>query len=131
MPRVVLSLTEQQLELVDASVAAGEACSRADLVRLSLAELATGTVRSRPHPRVTGLPWRWQEAIGQEPPAAGRTELGRWQIDPGTGKAIEARAGQVLRVEQIEGGQCVDLNVFSLHDYRECMHVGRIRTLHG
>src|SRR4051794_5670394 len=110
MPRVVLSLTEQQLELVDASVAAGEARSRADLVRLALTEQAAGTVYSRPHPRVTGCPWRWQEAIGQEPPAAERAELGRWQIAPGTGKAIEVRAGQVLRIEQIEGGQCVDLN---------------------
>ncbi|MDQ1174103.1 uncharacterized protein YcgI (DUF1989 family) [Microbacterium testaceum] len=41
------------------------------------------------------------------------------------------RAGQILRVSQVSGDQCADLNVFNLHDYREAMHVGRTRTLHG
>jgi uncharacterized protein YcgI (DUF1989 family) len=52
-------------------------------------------------------------------------------LQPGTGKALEVRAGQVLRIEQIEGGQCVDFNCFNLHDYREFMHCGRTRTVHG
>ncbi|WP_083473299.1 urea carboxylase-associated family protein [Frankia sp. R43] len=130
MPYVVLRLTDQQLELVDASVAAREAPTRAELVRLALTESARG-IRSRPHPRVTGRPWHWQHAITPQPSAGRRTELARWEIAPGTGRAIEVRAGQILRIEQIEGDQCVDLNVFSLHDYREFMHVGRTRTLHG
>ena len=38
-----------------------------------------------------------------------------WTLQPGTGKAFEVRAGQILRIEQIEGGQCVDFNCFNLH----------------
>jgi len=52
-------------------------------------------------------------------------------LEPGTGKALELLRGQVLRVEQIEGGQCVDFNCFNLHDYKEYMHTGRTRTLYG
>lgn len=54
-----------------------------------------------------------------------------WTLEPGTGKAIELLAGQVLRIEQVEGGQCVDFNAFNLHDYKEFMHCGRTRTVHG
>jgi uncharacterized protein YcgI (DUF1989 family) len=54
-----------------------------------------------------------------------------WTLEPGTGKAIELLKGQILRIEQIEGGQCVDFNCFNLHDYKEYMHTGRTRTLHG
>jgi uncharacterized protein YcgI (DUF1989 family) len=50
---------------------------------------------------------------------------------PGTGKAIELLAGQILRIEQVEGLQCVDFNCFNLHDYKEFMHCGRTRTVHG
>ena len=52
-------------------------------------------------------------------------------IAPGTGKALEVRAGQILRIEQVEGGQCVDFNCFNLNDYKEFMHCGRTRTVHG
>jgi uncharacterized protein YcgI (DUF1989 family) len=52
-------------------------------------------------------------------------------LEPGTGKAIELLRGQILRIEQIEGGQCLDFNCFNLHDYKEYMHTGRTRTLHG
>jgi len=52
-------------------------------------------------------------------------------IQPGTGKAVEVRAGQILRIEQVEGGQCVDFNCFNLNDYKEFMHCGRTRTVHG
>ena len=54
-----------------------------------------------------------------------------WTVQPGTGKAIELRVGQVLRIEQVDGGQCVDFNCFNLHDYKEFMHCGRTRTVHG
>ena len=63
--------------------------------------------------------------------AAERTPISSWVLEPGTGKAIELLKGQILRIEQIEGGQCVDFNCFNLHDYKEFMHTGRTRTLHG
>lgn len=52
-------------------------------------------------------------------------------LQPGTGKAFEVKRGQVLRIEQIEGGQCVDFNCFNLHDYKEYFHTGRTRHMHG
>jgi uncharacterized protein YcgI (DUF1989 family) len=61
----------------------------------------------------------------------GRELLSTVVLQPGTGKAFELLAGQVMRIEQIEGNQCVDFNCFNLHDYKEFMHCGRTRTLHG
>jgi uncharacterized protein YcgI (DUF1989 family) len=52
-------------------------------------------------------------------------------LEPGTGKAIELLKGEVLRIEQVDGNQCVDFNCFNLHDYKEYMHCGRTRTVHG
>ncbi|MEO8683997.1 MAG: urea carboxylase-associated family protein [Devosia sp.] len=60
-----------------------------------------------------------------------RNVLSQLTLEPGTGKAIELLAGQILRMEQVEGGQCVDFNAFNLHDYKEFMHCGRTRTVHG
>jgi uncharacterized protein YcgI (DUF1989 family) len=60
-----------------------------------------------------------------------RKLLSEWVMQPGTGKAIELLAGQILRIEQVEGLQCVDFNCFNLHDYKEFMHCGRTRTVHG
>lgn len=54
-----------------------------------------------------------------------------WTLQPGTGKAVEVRAGHILRIAQIEGHQCADFNCFNLHDYKEYMHCGRTRTVHG
>jgi uncharacterized protein len=60
-----------------------------------------------------------------------RNVLFEMTLMPGTGKALEMKAGQILRIEQIEGLQCVDFNCFNLHDYKEFMHCGRTRTVHG
>jgi uncharacterized protein YcgI (DUF1989 family) len=60
-----------------------------------------------------------------------RRALFEWTMQPGTGKAIELRAGQILRIAQVDGQQCVDFNCFNLHDYKEYMHCGRTRTVHG
>jgi uncharacterized protein len=60
-----------------------------------------------------------------------RTPIYTWIMQPGTGKALELRQGQILRIEQVEGAQCVDFNCFNLHDYKEFMHCGRTRTVHG
>ncbi len=52
-------------------------------------------------------------------------------IAPGTGKAIEMKRGEILRIEQMVGRQCADFNCFNLHDYKEFFHTGRTRHLHG
>jgi uncharacterized protein len=60
-----------------------------------------------------------------------RSVINEFVMEPGTGKAVELLRGQILRVEQIEGGQCADFNCFNLHDYKEFMHTGRTRVIHG
>jgi uncharacterized protein len=63
--------------------------------------------------------------------AIGRKIVHELTIEPGTGKALELRRGQVLRIEQTTGRQCADFNCFNLHDYKEFFHTGRTRHLHG
>ncbi|WP_269584700.1 urea carboxylase-associated family protein [Roseibium sp. Sym1] len=67
----------------------------------------------------------------EEQQEAGRRLIEERILEPGTGKAFELRKGQVLRIEQAVGNQCVDFNCFNLHDYKEFMHCGRTRTVHG
>jgi hypothetical protein len=52
-------------------------------------------------------------------------------VEPGTGLAVAVERGQIVRVEQARGGQCVDVNVYSLADRRERFHAARTRSLHG
>ena len=52
-------------------------------------------------------------------------------IEPGTGKGLPLARGQVLRIEQVAGRQCADFNCFNLHDYKEYLHTGRTRHMHG
>jgi uncharacterized protein len=49
-------------------------------------------------------------------------------LEPVTGKAVPVRRGEVLRLTQLEGGQCVDLNAFALEDARERLDVGQSRV---
>ncbi len=48
-------------------------------------------------------------------------------MEPVTGKALPVYKGEVLRIVQEEGGQVLDFNCFSLHDYKERMSVGHMR----
>ncbi len=47
--------------------------------------------------------------------------------EPVSGKALPVYQGEVLRITQEVGGQCVDFNCFNLHDYKERMSVGHMR----
>ncbi len=49
-------------------------------------------------------------------------------IRPISGRAIPLYAGEVLRITQVEGEQCVDFNCFNLYDYKERMSVGHMRV---
>jgi uncharacterized protein YcgI (DUF1989 family) len=48
-------------------------------------------------------------------------------LQPVSGRAVPVYKGEVLRITQVEGEQCVDFNCFNLHDYKEYMHVGNMR----
>jgi uncharacterized protein YcgI (DUF1989 family) len=52
-------------------------------------------------------------------------------LHPISGKAVPLFRGEVLRVTQLEGEQCVDFNAYNLHDYKEYMSVGATRPLTG
>lgn len=62
-------------------------------------------------------------------------EYGRKRLDvtlqPVTGKAVPVYRGEVLRIEQTEGGQCVDLNAYNLYDYKEYLSCGFTRSAQG
>jgi uncharacterized protein YcgI (DUF1989 family) len=117
---VAMQLNTQQLELLQRTVAAGAAPDLTALARRALREQHQPAPAREPlaAPSLDGL-------------STTRELLWEHVMQPGTGKAVEMRAGQVLRIEQVEGGQCVDFNCFNLHDYKEFMHCGRIRTVHG
>jgi uncharacterized protein YcgI (DUF1989 family) len=57
-------------------------------------------------------------------PGKRRLEL---TLEPVSGKAVPVYKGEILRITQIEGGQCVDFNCFNLNDYKEYMSVGHMR----
>lgn len=48
-------------------------------------------------------------------------------LEPVSGKALPVYKGEVLRIIQEVGGECVDFNCFNLHDYKEAMSVGHMR----
>jgi uncharacterized protein YcgI (DUF1989 family) len=118
-----LSLNSQQLQLIRRSVADGVASDIPDVIRRALRE----------H---DAAPAAKAASAGVAPTESGKRGTTRTLrlehvMAPGTGKALEIRAGQVLRVEQTVGPQCVDFNCFNLHDYKEVMHVGRMRAMYG
>lgn len=49
-------------------------------------------------------------------------------LEPVTGKAVEVLRGEVLRIEQLVGGTCVDFNAFNLHDHKEFLDCGFTRS---
>lgn len=49
-------------------------------------------------------------------------------LEPVTGKAVPVQRGEVLRIEQLVGGTCVDFNAFNLHDYKEFLDCGFTRS---
>jgi hypothetical protein len=48
-------------------------------------------------------------------------------LQPISGKAMPMYRGEVLRITQVGGEQCVDFNCFNLHDYKERLSVGHMR----
>lgn len=52
-------------------------------------------------------------------------------LQPVSGKAIPVMKGEVMRITQVQGEQCVDFNSFNLHDYKEYMDVSSCRGSTG
>src|ERR1043166_242482 len=49
-------------------------------------------------------------------------------LQPVSGKALPVLRGEVIRIIQEEGEQCVDFNAFNLHDYKEYIGVSNTRS---
>ena len=49
-------------------------------------------------------------------------------LEPVLGKAAPVHRGEVMRLEQLEGGTCVDFNAFNLHDHKEFLDCGFTRS---
>jgi uncharacterized protein YcgI (DUF1989 family) len=60
-------------------------------------------------------------------PAYGEKRL-EIRLEPVTGKAVPVQRGEVLRLEQLVGGTCVDFNAFNLHDHKEFLDCGFTRS---
>ena len=58
-------------------------------------------------------------------------ELGKLRyeekLEPVSGRALPVYKGEMLRITEVEGEQCIDFNAFNLHDYKEYMSVGHSR----
>ena len=52
-------------------------------------------------------------------------------LQPVTGRAVPVMQGEILKIELLEGPQCVDFNCFNLHDYKDRMSVGHMRRYGG
>lgn len=52
-------------------------------------------------------------------------------LQPVSGKGLPVYGGEVLRIIQVEGEQCVDFNAFNLNDYKEFMSASNTRAYHG
>jgi uncharacterized protein len=52
-------------------------------------------------------------------------------VAPGAAAVLELQRGDVVRIEQLSGGQCVDLVAWSLSDARERLSAARTRAIAG
>jgi uncharacterized protein len=52
-------------------------------------------------------------------------------VEPGAAAALELARGDVVRIEQLAGGQCVDVVAWSLDDARERLSAARTRAIAG
>ncbi|WP_250008251.1 urea carboxylase-associated family protein [Actinoplanes sp. M2I2] len=115
---ITLRLNHQQRDFLQAVVDRdAQLGDLGELVRAALADAPAHTP-GRATPQAVAAPPR-------------RTPGEEHTLEPGTGKAFEVRAGRVIRIAQIQGHQCVDLNVFVLGDPRERLHAGRTRGMQG
>ena len=60
-----------------------------------------------------------------------RKLVDEYTMEPTTGRGVPVKRGQVLRIEQVGKGQCLDFNAYNLNDYKEQFHCGRTRHMHG
>lgn len=118
-------LYETQLSFLDRVVASGDhGDSRGDAIRsVLLAHVAQRLGGVTDHVGGKAEP----DVLQTKMPDYGSSRL-EVVLEPVTGKAVEVRRGEVLRIEQLVGGTCVDFNAFNLHDHKEFLDCGFTRS---
>ena len=120
-----IELYDTQLSFLD------EAVRRGDLGDTREAVLR-GALLAHVNERLDGAPAyvggkRTYEVLETPFPEYGRKRL-EVVLEPVTGKAVPVHRGEVMRLEQLEGGTCVDFNAFNLHDHKEFLDCGFTRS---
>lgn len=121
-----VELYATQLALLDRVVETGEyGHKREEVLRKVLAE----------HIREQKKPGQYLSRWNDDVVELAYPDYGKKRVDitlqPVTGKALPVLRGEVLIIEQVEGGQCADFNAFNLHDYKEQLSCGFTRGAQG
>ena len=121
-----VELYETQLELIDRVINEGTyGKTREEVLHAAISEHAK-------HIQAGGGPF---DLIPVTVVEIDKPEYGKMRFDyvmqPVTGKAVPVYKGEVLRIMQLEGGQCVDFNAYNLHDYAEYLSCGKTRMASG
>ena len=132
---VEVTLTEQQAVVLDNLRRTGElGAADGEIIRRVFREFLRQD-GPEPHPTSPASSPPRIGGSGGPYPGSGGPQYGALHTDlllePVTGKALPVRRGEVLRLVQVEGEQCVDLNAFNLHDYKECMSISSTRSANG
>jgi uncharacterized protein YcgI (DUF1989 family) len=125
MPTVDVELYDTQIAFLDRAIEErGLGTDRSQALRWALLE----HIKDRLHgagPYVGGRVQRDVLRTALPEYGSARYEL---TLPPITGKAVPVKRAEIFRIEQVEGGTCVDFNAFNLHDYKEFLDCGFTRS---
>lgn len=121
-----------EVELFDTQLGFLDRVIEERLERIERGQALTWALREHIKDRLTGESGYVGGRIQRDILRAEMPEYGpsRYQLtlDPVTGKAVPVMRGEIFRIEQLEGGTCVDFNAFNLHDYKEFLDCGFTRS---
>jgi len=122
-----ITVTAFQLELIDRVVAEGAYGKTRDQVLNAAVVEHAKYLMAGGHVFDSGMP----NTLEVDKPRYGKARLD-FVLEPITGKALPVHKGEVLRIVQVQGGQCVDFNAYNLNDYKEYLNCGfnRMEGLH-
>ena len=109
-----ITVTGFQLDLIDRVVKEGKFGNTRDKVLNTAVVEHAKYLMTGGHVFDSGLP----STLDVKKPRYGKARED-FVLEPIEGRALPVLKGEVLRIEQIRGGQCVDFNAYNLHDYKE------------
>jgi uncharacterized protein YcgI (DUF1989 family) len=121
----VVELYDTQLSFLDEAVRRGELGDTREAALLGAVLAHVNDRLGGAHAYVGGK--RTYDTLDTPFPEYGEKRL-EVVLEPVTGKAVPVRRGEVVRLEQLVGGTCVDFNAFNLHDHKEFLDCGFTRS---